>query len=70
MYENILKDRSRSVFWNTADTPFNSDNKNGRKGDALTNESILRRKNTLTKEIESWKGFTDTLKSEEDRKLP
>lgn len=25
-------------------TPFNSDNKNGRKGDALTNESILRRK--------------------------
>ncbi len=25
--------------------------------------------NILTKEIESWKGFTDSLKSEEDRKL-
>jgi hypothetical protein len=43
--------------------------KMGRKGDALTNEFISIR-NILTKETESWRGFTDSLKSEEDKKLP
>lgn len=31
--------------------------------------SLFPDENTLTKEIESWKGFADGLKSEEDRKL-
>ena len=31
--------------------------------------SLFPEENTLTKEIESWKGFADTLNSEEDKKL-
>jgi hypothetical protein len=31
--------------------------------------SLFPEENILTKEIESWRGFADTLKSEEDRKL-
>jgi hypothetical protein len=31
--------------------------------------SLFPEENILTKEIESWTGFADTLKSEEDRKL-
>ena len=31
--------------------------------------SLFPDENILTKEIESWRGFADTLKSEEDRKL-
>jgi hypothetical protein len=31
--------------------------------------SLFPGENILTKEIESWKGFTDSLKSEEDKKL-
>jgi len=31
--------------------------------------SLFPEENTLTKEIESWRGFADSLKSEEDRKL-
>ena len=31
--------------------------------------SLFPEENILTKEIESWKGFADSLKSEEDRKL-
>ena len=30
--------------------------------------SLFPEENILTKEIESWRGFADTLKSEEDRK--
>jgi hypothetical protein len=36
-------------------------------GNALTNGSIPEEK-IITKGIESWKGFTDTLNSEEDKK--
>jgi hypothetical protein len=32
--------------------------------------SLFPEENILTKEIESWRGFVDTLKSEEDKKLP
>ena len=32
--------------------------------------SLFPEENILTKEIESWRGFTDSLKSEEDKKLP
>ena len=31
--------------------------------------SLFPEEKILTKEIESWKGFTDTLNSEEDKKL-
>jgi hypothetical protein len=31
--------------------------------------SLFPEENILTKEIESWKGFSDSLKSEEDKKL-
>jgi hypothetical protein len=31
--------------------------------------SLFPEENILTKEIESWRGFADTLESEEDRKL-
>ena len=31
--------------------------------------SLFPEENILTKEIESWRGFADSLKSEEDRKL-
>lgn len=31
--------------------------------------SLFLEENILTKEIESWKGFADSLKSEEDKKL-
>ena len=31
--------------------------------------SLFPEENILTKEIESWRGFADTLKSEEDREL-
>jgi hypothetical protein len=31
--------------------------------------SLFPEENILTKEIESWKGFADSLKSEEDKKL-
>ena len=31
--------------------------------------SLFPEENILTKEIESWKGFTNSLKSEEDKKL-
>ena len=31
--------------------------------------SIFPEEKKLTQEIESWKGFTDTLNSEEDKKL-
>jgi hypothetical protein len=31
--------------------------------------SLFPEENILTKEIESWRGFADTLMSEEDRKL-
>jgi len=34
----------------------------------LTNE-LIPDEDIVTKEIESWKGFADSLKSEEDRKL-
>ena len=36
--------------------------------DTLTN-SLFPEDNNLTKEIESWRGFADSLKCEEDRKI-